>query len=141
MKNLVDLVARLSNMMAQMEEQAKEKYNTTGLTQTQMHYLEAIGQLENPNLTELSLALRLSKPTVTVAIDKLIEKECVYKVRSDQDRRSTHLHLTEKGIQLNKMHDFAHKSIAKLFAKKPDKRRTGQTNGTYQQNNQVIFFT
>jgi len=117
MKNLVDIVAKLSNLMAQMEEQAKEKYNTTGLTQTQMHYLETIGQLGNPNFTELSLALKLSKPTVTVAIDKLIEKECVYKVRSDQDRRSTHLHLTEKGILLNKMHDFAHKSIARLFTK------------------------
>lgn len=117
MKILVDVIARLSGMMVQMEEQSKEKFNTTGLTQTQMHYLETIGQLNNPNFTELSLALKLSKPTITVAIDKLIEKDCVYKVRSDHDRRSTHLHLTEKGIQLNKMHDFAHKSIAKLFMK------------------------
>jgi len=122
MKNLVDIIAKLSNIMAQMEEKAKEQYNPTGLTQTQMHYLETIGQLSNPNFTELSLALKLSKPTVTVAIDKLIERDCVYKVRSDQDRRSTHLHLTEKGILLNQMHDFAHKSIAELFSKKLSKQ-------------------
>lgn len=122
MKNLVDIIAKLSNIMAQMEEKTKEQYNPTGLTQTQMHYLETIGQLSNPNFTELSLALKLSKPTVTVAIDKLIERDCVYKVRSDQDRRSTHLHLTEKGILLNQMHDFAHKSIAELFSKKLSKQ-------------------
>jgi len=52
----------------------------------------------------------------------LIERDCVYKVRSDQDRRNTHLHLTEKGILLNQMHDFAHKSIAELFSKKLSKQ-------------------
>ncbi len=116
MKELIDIISSLSNIMAQKEEMAKEHFNTTGLTQTQMHYLETIGNLGNPNLTELSLVLKLSKPTVTVAIDKLIERECVYKVRSDQDRRNSHLHLTEKGILLNQMHDYAHKSIAQLFS-------------------------
>ncbi|MFA6334751.1 MAG: MarR family transcriptional regulator [Bacteroidales bacterium] len=122
MKNLINIISELSNMMAQMEERAKDKYNTTGLTQTQMHYLEEIGRLGNPNMTELATAMKLSKPTVTVAIDKLIDRECVYKVHSDQDRRTTHLHLTEKGLQLNKTHDFAHKSIAERFSKKLDKQ-------------------
>jgi DNA-binding MarR family transcriptional regulator len=110
--------------MGQMEDRARERYNTTGLTMTQMHYLEAIDKLDNPSLTELSAELNLSKPTVTVAIDKLIEKGCVYKVRSDQDRRSTHLHLTENGRLLNTMHDFAHKSIAELFSKKLSQQET-----------------
>jgi DNA-binding MarR family transcriptional regulator len=69
MKELIDIISKLSNIIVQKEEMAKEHYNTTGLTQTQMHYLETIGNLGNPNLTELSSVLKLSKPTVTVAID------------------------------------------------------------------------
>jgi DNA-binding MarR family transcriptional regulator len=104
--------------MGQMEEAAKEQFNLSSLTYTQMHYLEAINLLDNPNITELAIALKLTKPTVKVAIDKLIEKEFVFKVQSDEDRRSSHIHLTEKGKLINQMHDYAHKRIAESIANK-----------------------
>ena len=118
MKKIIDIVADLSNMIGLMEENAKEQFNLSGLTLTQMHYLETINSLDNPNITELASALKLSKPTVTVAIDKLIEKEFVYKVRSDEDRRSAHLHLTEKGKLINQMHDYAHNCISESIVRK-----------------------
>jgi len=108
-------------MMAQVEESAKEQFGLSELTLTQMHYLETINQLENPNITELATALKLTKPTVKVSIDKLIEKEYVCKVQSDEDRRSSHLHLTEKGKKINQMHDFAHKQIAESVSKRLSK--------------------
>jgi DNA-binding MarR family transcriptional regulator len=83
-----------------------------------MHYLETIDLLHNPNITELARSLRLSKPTVKVAVDKLIERDFLYKVRSDEDRRSAHLHLTEKGKLINQMHDYSHKRIAESFIRK-----------------------
>lgn len=104
--------------MGQMEEAAKEQFNLSSLTYTQMHYLEAVNLLENPNITELAVYLKLTKPTVKVAIDKLIERDYVYKVLSDEDRRSSHLHLTEKGKLINQMHDYAHKRIAESIGKK-----------------------
>ena len=109
---MIDIVARLSNMVVQTEEAAKEKFDLTGLTLTQLHYLETINLLRNPNLTELAANLKLTKPTVTVAIEKLIEKNYVSKVQSDEDRRSAHLHLTEKGKQINQIHELAHKTIS-----------------------------
>jgi len=112
MKKMIDIVAGLSNMVVQTEEAAKEKFDLTGLTLTQLHYLETINLLINPNLTELAANLKLTKPTVTVAIDKLIEKNYVFKVQSDEDRRSAHLHLTEKGKQINQIHELAHKTIS-----------------------------
>jgi DNA-binding MarR family transcriptional regulator len=112
MKKMIDIVARLSNMIVQTEETAKEKFDLTGLTLTQLHYLETINTLSNPNLTELAASLKHTKPTVTVAIDKLIERNYVFKVQSDEDRRSAHLHLTEKGKQINQIHELAHKTIA-----------------------------
>lgn len=118
MKNLVDIVSELSNMFGQSEEAAREQFHLLNLSHTQMRYLEIIHLLHNPNITELAKSLKLTKPTVTVAVDKLIEKDFLYKVKSDEDRRSSHLHLTEKGKLINQMHDYSHKSIAEFISRK-----------------------
>ena len=115
---LEEIIAKLSAYMGRMEEEAKEQYNFKELTLTQMHYLEMISELENPNLTELSVAMKLTKPTITVLVDKLIEKELVYKIQSDADRRNTHLHLTERGKLINQMHEYAHRRIVEQIEKK-----------------------
>ena len=117
MEKLVEIIAKFSRVIGQMEEAAKEQFNFNDLTLTQMNYLETIYQLHNPNLTELAAELSLTKPTVKVAIDKLIEKDYIYRVHSDEDRRSTHLHLTKKGELINQMHDDAHKRMVELIVK------------------------
>lgn len=121
-----DIIAKLSAYMGRMEEEAKEKYNFKDLTLTQMHYLEMISELQNPNLTELAVAMKLTKPTITVLVDKLIEKELVYKVQSDADRRSTHLHLTERGKLINQMHAYAHHRMVEQIEKNIDEKEMTQ---------------
>ena len=118
MKKLINIISGLSTLIGNTEEAAKEQFNLVQLTTHQMNYLETIDILDNPNITELAQQLKLSKPTVKVAIDKLIEKEYVYKIRSDEDRRSAHLHLTEKGKLINQMHEYAHKRIAESMLMK-----------------------
>lgn len=115
MNKLVEIIAKLSLEIGKMEESAKEQFNFKELTLTQMNYMETINHLHNPNLTELAIEMNLTKPTVKVAIDKLIEKDYIYRVQSDEDRRSSHLHLTEKGKQINEMHDFAHKKMSEII--------------------------
>ena len=117
MKSLIEIVSKLSNLIGQTEEAAKEQFSLSNLTQIQMHYLETIHKLGNPNITELAISLKLTKPTVKVAVDKLIEREYIYKVPSDEDRRSAHIHLTEKGKLINHMHDYAHKRIAEEISR------------------------
>ena len=124
MEKLVETISKLSGMLVQEEEAAKEQFNLSELTYTQMHHLEAINLLVNPNITELAAFLKLSKPTVKISVDKLIDKDYVYKVQSDTDRRSAHLHLTEKGNLINKMHDYAHHRIAESIHKKLSRQET-----------------
>ncbi len=125
MEKLVDIIAIFSREIGHKEEAAKEQFDFKELTLTQMNYLETISQLGNPNLTELAAELRLTKPTVKVAIDKLIEKDFIYRVKSDEDRRSAHLHLTVKGKLINHTHDFAHKQMAELISGKLDQTEVG----------------
>jgi DNA-binding MarR family transcriptional regulator len=126
MKKLEEMISRLSGYMGRMEEEARDQYNFKDLTVTQMHYLETISELENPNLTELAAALKLTKPTVTVLIDKLMEKDLVYRVQSDADRRSSHLHLTEKGKLINEMHGYAHRRMVEDIQKRVTPDEMGQ---------------
>lgn len=118
MKKLINIISSLSTLIGNTEEAAKEQFNLLHLTVQQMNYLESINILDNPNITELAFQLKLSKPTVKVAVDKLIERDYVYKTQSDEDRRSAHLHLTEKGKLINQMHEYAHKRIAESILRK-----------------------
>lgn len=115
MERIVNVIAKLSYSLGDMEEQAKEYFDLKDLTVTQMRYLEVISDLGNPNITELASELQITKPTVTVGIDKLIERQYVCKVQSDEDRRNSHLHLTEKGEQINSMHAYAHERFSELI--------------------------
>lgn len=117
MEKLVRIIAKMTHQIVQIEESAREQFSFKDLTLTQMHYLETISHLNNPNLTELAAEMNLTKPTVKVAIDKLMEKDLIYKVKSDEDRRSAHLHLTEKGKLNNQMHDYAHRRLAEMMMK------------------------
>jgi len=118
MNELIKIIEILSAEIVRVEEDAKEQFRFKDLTLTQMQYLETINKLKNPNITELAKELKLTKPTVTVAVDRLIEKGYVVKIHSDSDRRSLHLHLTEKGKLINQMHDFAHEKLAEKFTGK-----------------------
>jgi len=64
--------------------------------------------------------LKLSKPSVTAIVDKLANKGYIEKFQSDEDRRSFHVHLSDKGKKLVEMHERAHEKIAELFRKNLD---------------------
>jgi len=115
MEKIVTIISKLSHNLAEMEELAREQLNLKELTAAQMHYLEIINDLGNPNITELATEMNLTKPTVTVGLDKLIQKGYVAKIQSDEDRRSSHLHLTKKGMLINQMHEHAHAKFAELM--------------------------
>jgi len=115
MDRIVSIISKLSQNLGEMEELAREQLNIKELTTAQMHYLEIINEMSNPNVTELATEMQLTKPTVTVALDRLLLKGYVAKIQSDEDRRSSHLHLTKKGMQINQMHERAHTQFVELM--------------------------
>ncbi|MFZ1236569.1 MAG: MarR family transcriptional regulator [Prevotella sp.] len=111
-QKIVNAISRISRLITDAESKVKDLFDVNDLTSSQLNYIETIGELGNPNVTELSVALGVKKPSVTVAIDKLITKGFVYKTHADNDRRSSHLHLTDVGEQINQRHEFAHEYLA-----------------------------
>ena len=56
----------------------------------------------NPNVTQrqMSVALDVSAPRLTLVCDKLVERELITRTRSEDDRRKQTIALTRKGIAL-----------------------------------------
>ena len=48
-------------------------------------------------------------------IDRLEKNEFLFKIAADHDRRSAHVHLTEKGEKAASLHTALHKRIAELL--------------------------
>ena len=58
--------------------------------------------VQNPqvNQKQLGQALDISAPNMAVTLDRMVERGWVERVRSTQDRRAQHIHLTKEGAQL-----------------------------------------
>ena len=52
------------------------------------------------NQKQLGAALDISAPNMAVTLDRLVERGWVERVRSTQDRRAMHIHLTASGRDL-----------------------------------------
>lgn len=115
MEKTIKAISRFSRLISDAETKARDLCEAGDLTSSQINYLETIGELGNPNITELSVALGVKKPSVTAAVERLITKGCIYKTTSDEDRRSSHLHLTDVGEQVNRRHHIAHEYVAECI--------------------------
>lgn len=73
--------------------------------------------MENPTLSELTEKLKITKASTSVMLDRLEEHGFIKKVKSDNDRRSAHVHLTQKGDKAAHLHADVHKQFASLLAK------------------------
>ncbi len=111
MTNLNTLISYLSDLIEKVLSETFNSYDIEDLSQQQLHYLQVIVRLQNPTITELARELKLTKPTVTVLVDKLVSRGYVRRVPSDSDRRVTHLHIDEKGKIVEQIQKSAYKKM------------------------------
>jgi len=109
--SLIELVEILTQKLEQNEVQVIEASEFSHLSKKQLYYLDIINQEKNPTPGELAQIYNLSKPSITAIIDKLSKMDYLEKVKSDEDKRSLHVHLTEKGEHIAELHDSIHRAI------------------------------
>jgi DNA-binding MarR family transcriptional regulator len=112
MSNLSEAISYLSDLFEKVLEESISQSDFSDLTQQQFRYLQVIVRMKNLNLTELAGELGITKPTVTVLVDKLVEKGYVSRVKSDEDRRTMHLHINKKGARINALREVAYNRLA-----------------------------
>ncbi|MEE4198050.1 MAG: MarR family transcriptional regulator [Bacteroidales bacterium] len=117
MYSIEELINIILSKSEHIEELAKQTTDLKNLTTKQLNCIEMIHSMENPTLSELTEKLKITKASTSVMLDRLEEHGFIQKVKSDNDRRSAHVHLTDKGNKAAHLHTDVHKQFASLLTK------------------------
>ena len=78
-----------------------------------MHAIEAIGMYHELTTTEVANSLNVTVGTLTVAVNALVKKGYVERLKDVKDRRIVRLGLTSKGRLLYRLHRKFHEKLVK----------------------------
>lgn len=94
---LNDVLVKLFRNVNVIEERAMRIEEYKDVTTNDMHVIEAIGMEGARNMTSVARSLEVTTGTLTIAINSLVKKGYVDRVRSEEDRRVVLISLSEKG--------------------------------------------
>lgn len=94
---LNELLVVLFRDINEIEEKAVRTGQYKNMTANDMHVIEAIGINGAKNMSAVAKALNVTTGTLTIAINALVKKNYVERVRSEEDRRVVLVSLTPKG--------------------------------------------
>ncbi len=96
------------------EEKTLES-SVMNLTIGELHLIESVGKFQESGRTISSIAedMRITLPSVTVAINKLAAKGYVEKVRGAADSRTVYVKLTKSGKKADAAHRYFHENMVR----------------------------
>ena len=112
-----DYLVSVFNDILTIEESELKKSQFNDLSITEMHTIEAIGMYKKKTSSEVAKDLSITVGTLTVAINNLVKKGYVERLRSEDDRRVVKLGLTKKGKLLFRVHQHFHREMVKNILK------------------------
>lgn len=108
-----EVLVKLFNDIMYIEEKAIINDDFKDISNNDMHIIEAIGIEEPKNMSSVAKALSVTVGTLTIAINNLVKKGYVERVRSEKDRRVVYISLSEKGLKAYAHHAAFHKQMIK----------------------------
>ena len=113
LKTVNDYLVSVFNDILTIEESELKKSQFKDLSITEMHTIEAIGMYKKKTTSEVAKELSITVGTLTTAINKLVKKDYVERIRSEDDRRVVKLGLTKNGKLLYRVHQHFHREMVK----------------------------
>lgn len=108
-----DYLVSVFNDILVIEESELKKSQFKDLSITEMHTIEAIGMYKKKPMTEVARELSITVGTLTTAINRLVKKGYVERIRSEDDRRVVKLGLTKRGKLIFRVHQHFHREMVK----------------------------
>ncbi len=108
-----EILAKLFRDIMDIEEKAIITEEFQDISNNDMHIIEAIGIDKPKNMSMVAKTMSITVGTLTIAINNLVKKGYVNRMRGEQDRRVVYISLTEKGKAAYRHHEeFHHQMIA-----------------------------
>ena len=123
-----DYLVSVFNDILTIEESELKKSQFNDLSITEMHTIEAIGMYKKKTSSEVAKELSITVGTLTVAINNLVKKGYVERLRSEDDRRVVKLGLTKKGKLLFRVHQHFHREMVKNILKGMEQEEIGRAH-------------
>jgi DNA-binding MarR family transcriptional regulator len=108
---LNELLVMLFNEVLDMEHKALINGSFKEISINDMHIINAIGIQEARNMSAVAKTMSVTVGTLTTAINNLVKKGYVSRIRSAEDKRVVLLSLTEKGVAAYQKHAVFHKQM------------------------------
>lgn len=117
-EKLNDLIVEAFHSINKMEEQTIRRFTKIHVSISELHLLEAVakGGDQGKTISALAQEQEITMPSVTVAINKLVRKGYVEKIKSESDGRRVYVKLTRQGQKVNSGHQYFHKNLARNVA-------------------------
>ena len=115
---LNEVLVKLFKNINSIEEQAIRTGDYQDMTTNDMHVIEAIGVREPKNMTAVARALSVTTGTLTIAINSLVKKGYVVRVRSEEDRRVVLVSLSPKGKKAFAHHKRFHEEMIQAITER-----------------------
>ena len=114
-EQLNEVIVDTYRSILRVEENILKRSDQTVLSISEIHMLEAVGKGKDRRRTisELAEVLNITLPSVTVAINKLMKKGYVEKVRGEEDGRIVYVSLTRQGRRIDSAHRYFHESMVR----------------------------
>ena len=110
-----DILENLFQEIMDIEEKALITAEFKNISVNDMHIIEAIGTGEPKNMSTVAKLMSVTVGTLTIAINNLVKKGYVSRVRSEEDRRVVLISLTEKGKRAYQHHREFHDGMVKAL--------------------------
>lgn len=106
-----EMLVRLFRDVMDIEQKAIITSKFEDITNNDMHVIEAIGVGEPKNMTSIARELSVTVGTLTIAMNSLVKKGYVERIRGKEDRRVVYISLSEKGRRAYEQHAGFHKEM------------------------------
>lgn len=95
-KDLFDIIFKIGKISRPQSTLSELTYNEMNLLSCMAIYDE----YKPKTMSELSDVMKWTKPATTQAVNRLVAKNLLQRILSDEDRRLVYVKLTDKGIEL-----------------------------------------
>lgn len=121
---LHDILVKLFNEIMDIEAKSIITEEFKDISNNDMHIIEAIGLDAPRSMSAVAKDMSVTVGTLTIAINSLVKKAYVKRVRSEKDRRVVLISLTEKGQRAFYHHRDFHDEMIKATLNGLDQEQT-----------------
>ena len=114
---LNEVLVKLFRSVNTIEEKAIRTEEYQDVTTNDMHVIEAVGIGDPRNMSAVAKLLSITVGTLTIAVNNLVKKGYIERVRSKEDRRVVLVSLTEKGKKAYQHHKRFHEEMVQSLLK------------------------